>query len=534
MGYIPGTHAIGVERHRAWHARRRRLIPVVEQHPVSAGTARLRRVDRLAGELRREQPDLVPEAWVRRLQPETLDDGASLVLCDQSGIPLMGRFTDASHLQDRSVLRAVGGDLVATCTPHDPAYADYCARRLGLGVVTWLHPRASGTRLRVASACWRDLHVRHTVLRALRAGSLDYVHPYIGSLEVWALARLCTRAARRPLRVIGPPPILTRRANDKVWLADVLTRLFGERIVPQTRHAWNLATAARLARELATDALTVVLKVPEASGSAGNVLLQASELRGQPLASIRSLVQERLAPLGWAGERLLVGSWERKVLLSPSVQTWIPPLGTRDPVVEGIFEQTLTKEVGRFRGAAPAALPQGVRDEIAERSWLVALLFQRLGYVGRCSFDLILVGESLSRCQVLFVECNGRWGGASLPMTLMTRLFGRWNAHPYAAREVQVPGLDRLAFADVLDGLDDGLYDAASGRGRVIVYNPHHLRAAGTLDAIVLGRSWAEARRWLDEELPRRLTDLVRKAVSPARRSRPAARRRWVGPRLVS
>jgi hypothetical protein len=517
------------------HAESIRLIPVVELYPVTAGAARLRRVDRLADELRREQPDLVPEAWVRRLQPAALGDGASLVLCDQSGIPLMGRFTDASHLQDRSVLRAVAGDLVATCTPHDPAYAEHCAHRLGLGQITWLHPRASGSRLRVASACWRDLHVRHTVLRALRAGALDFVHPYHGSLEVWAMARLFTRAARRPLRIIAPPPVLTRRVNDKVWLADVLTRMFGERIVPQTRHAWNLATTARIARELAADALTVVLKVPDASGSAGNVLLEASELRGQSLAAIRSLVQERLAPLGWAGERLLVGSWERKVLLSPSVQTWIPPLGGGGPVVEGIFEQTLTMEVGRFKGAAPAALPQGLRDDIAERAWLAALLFQRLGYVGRCSFDLILVGERLSRCQTLFVECNGRWGGTSLPMTLMNRLFGRWSAHPYAAREVQVPGLGRLPFGDVLRELDDVLFDARSGRGRVIPYSPHHLRAAGTIDAIVLGKSWAEARRWLDEELPRRLAGLVPRAGRyQTRRVRPAGRRRWVGPRLVS
>jgi hypothetical protein len=229
-----------------------------------------------------------------------------------------------------------------------------------------------------------------------------------------------------------------------------------------------------------------------------------------------------------------VGSWEQKVLLSPSVQTWIPPLGSRDPVVEGIFEQTLARQVGRFKGAAPAALPQGLRDEIAERAWLVAVLFQRLGYVGRCSFDLILVGDRLSRCQVLFVECNGRWGGTSLPMTLMNRLFGRWNARPYAAREVQVPDLERLGFDDLLQGLEDVLFDARSGRGRVIPYNPRHLQAAGTLDAIVLGRSWAEARRWLDDDLPRRLADLVHRAASPARRPRPVARRRWAGPRLVS
>lgn len=510
------------------------MIPVVVRHPVTVGAARLRRVDRLAAELRREQPDLAPESWVRRLMPRRLDDAPSLILADASGIPLMGHFSDVTHIQDRSVLRAAGGDFIATCTPHEPAYARYCSERLGLGPLTWLHPRCSGSRLRVATACWRDLHVRHAVLRALRTGALRFLHPYHGSLEVWAAARLFSRTARRALRVIAPPPALTRKVNDKVWLADVLTRFYGERIVPPTRSAWNLATAARLVRELGGDARTVVLKVPEASGAAGNMLLQAEEFQGQSLAAIREHLRERLAPLGWDGERLLIGSWERKVLLSPSVQVWIPPTGDGEPMVEGVFEQTLTKEVGRFRGTAPAALAPGLVDEIAERSWLVALLFQKLGYVGRCSFDLILVGERLSRCQVLFVECNGRWGGASLPMTLMNRLFGRWHERPFAMRELQVPGLDRLRFEDLVAGLDGVLYDARTGRGRLIIYNPRHLRA-GTADVIALGRSWADARRWLEREVPRLLASLVpAERPVPVRRPRAAARHRWRGPRLVS
>jgi hypothetical protein len=386
----------------------------------------------------------------------------------------------------------------------------------------------------VATACWRDLHVRHAVLRALRTGALRYLHPYHGSLEVWAAARLFSGTARRALKVIAPPPALTQKVNDKVWLADVLTRLFGERSVPPTRHAWNLATAARLVRDLGAEARTVVVKVPEASGAAGNLLLEADEYQGQSLATIRDRLRQRLAPLGWDGERLLIGSWERRVLLSPSVQVWIPPTGEGDPTVEGVFEQTLTKTVGRFRGTAPAALAPGMVEDIAERSWLVALLFQRLGYLGRCSFDLILVGERLSRCQVLFVECNGRWGGASLPMTLMNRLFGRWYERPFAMREIQVPGLDRLRFEDLVAGLDHVLYDARTGRGRMIIYNPRHLRA-GTADVIALGRSWADARRWLEQEVPRLLAALVPAERSTVvRRARPAARRRWRGTRLVS
>jgi hypothetical protein len=285
---------------------------------------------------------------------------------------------------------------------------------------------------------------------------------------------------------------------------------------------------------MSANANTVVIKVPDASGAAGNMLVEAADIRDRPLLDVRERLRKILEPLGWAGERLLIGSWERKVLLSPSAQVWIPPAGTGDPMVEAILEQTLTKDVGRFRGTAPAALAPGLMDEIVERSWLAALLFQRLGYVGRCSFDLILVGDRLSNCQVQFVECNGRWGGASLPLTLMNRLFGRWHDRPYAMREFQIPGLDRLRFEDLLAGLDDLLYDARTGRGRMIIYNPRHLRAS-TVDVIALGRSWAEARRWLEEEVPRRLQALIPATkVASGRRTRPVTRRRWQGPRLAS
>ena len=69
------------------------------------------------------------------------------------------------------------------------------------------------------------------------------------------------------------------------------------------------------------------------------------------------------------------------------------------------------------------------------RSWLLAVLFQRLGYVGRCSFDLLVVGESLATARAEFLECNGRWGGTSGPMMLMNRLFGDWATRPYATME---------------------------------------------------------------------------------------------------
>ena len=49
-------------------------------------------------------------------------------------------------------------------------------------------------------------------------------------------------------------------------------------------------------------------------------------------------------------------------------------------------------------GAAPGqACPRtAMSRDMVTRSWLLAGLFQRLGYVGRCSFDLLVVGEGLA------------------------------------------------------------------------------------------------------------------------------------------
>lgn len=487
------------------------MLPILCQQRVAADAAEVRRADALAAALLREQPALAPEGWVRQLMARTLLDAPTVHLGDLAAIPLVARFQDVAYLQDRAVIRAMPGDFVAALTPHDAAFAAYCALRLGLGPVTWLHPAAPPDPLRVATACWDDPGTRSTLVTALRAGRLAYLHPYLGSGDVWALARRLTDAAQQPLRVIAPPPALTDRVNDKIWFADVVTRLFGDRAAPPTHAAWNLASATTILRRLAAHTRTLVLKVPSASGATGTLLVPSAEVRGRPLSGIRERLRDILIPFGWTGATwLLVGGWEAEAWSSPSAQLWIPPEGSGPPVVEGIFEQTLTDEIGRFRGATAAPFATPLLREIAGRTWLVARVFQRLGYVGRCSFDLILVGDRDDPL-VQFVECNGRWGGTSIPMTLMNRLFGDWRRHPYATREVALPGIARLRFGDLVAGLDDLLYDARTGTGTVILYNPHHLRSAETIDVIAIGASPDTARSQLLHEVPSRLGALLRR-----------------------
>ena len=51
-----------------------------------------------------------------------------------------------------------------------------------------------------------------------------------------------------------------------------------------------------------------------------------------------------------------------------------------------------------------------------------ALLFQKLRFFGRCSLDCVLTGADQGEQRVHWIECNGRWGGVSIPMTLANRL----------------------------------------------------------------------------------------------------------------
>jgi hypothetical protein len=53
----------------------------------------------------------------------------------------------------------------------------------------------------------------------------------------------------------------------------------------------------------------------------------------------------------------------------------------------------------------------------------IALVLQHTGYFGRLSFDALLTTRKSGSTETKWIECNGRWGGVSLPMTLGNRLF---------------------------------------------------------------------------------------------------------------
>jgi hypothetical protein len=284
----------------------------------------------------------------------------------------------------------------------------------------------------------------------------------------------------------------------------------GPQYVPETTSAASLSKLARVVEEFAQRSKVIGLKLPNSSSGDSNLVLESSRYRERSLDSISRELKQLLQTVRWDGDKsVLIGRWETDVLCTPSAQLWIPPIADGPPVVEGLFVQEIEGPKATFVGAVAADLPTSLNEEIASRSWLIGYLFQRLGYVGRCSFDTILVGSDVNDCRLEFVECNGRWGGTSLPMTLMNRLTGDWMNQPYVTRTVYCPNLDRLTFAELLDELGEDLYRRATAEGRLILFAPGRLSSQSGLSVIGLGKTHQHAVRYVQEELPRRLAEIV-------------------------
>ena len=482
-------------------------IPVVRHHSPCCSSRDQQRAESLAAKLRAGSRRLQGDDRFSALRTRALDEVPTLHVDDFSGIGMTPEQEDISIFEDRARMRADDGDMIICHGPPVAGYEEYCRGALGLGEVRWLAVNRADRRAGgLMTSAWIDRSVRHQLLAAIRKDDLRSIHPFHSTFNVWAVASLLQRAAGRPLEVLGPPPALSHAANDKIWFHDVVQQLLGTRWVPESSEAYNFSTVARLVRRYAETGDHLVIKLPDAVGGWGNLLLDASDYRGRDLGGIRAAIKPKLRRLGWEGDvRLLVGRWEESVLATPSAQTWIPPLGVAPPVVEDLYEQIVELPSCRFLGNVPAELPARVVREAVDASWLLALCFQHLGWVGRCSFDLILTGSDLESSRIEFVECNGRWGGTSLPMTLMNRLFGDARSQPHACRHVQlVPKSDGasranetvLDFCTVESRLAPRLWTASAtaggGSGDLILICPGEL-ARGRIGLIALGNDRDDA-----------------------------------------
>jgi hypothetical protein len=215
-------------------------------------------------------------------------------------------------------------------------------------------------------------------------------------------------------------------------------------------------------------------------------------------------VEEFLRRTEWPeGEEVLTVAW-LDTDLSPSTQLWIPPLGSGEPRLDGIYEQILKGEEKVFVGSRPSTLPEAVNRELGTGALMVGAALQELGYVGRCSFDHLVTGDPHGDFDVVLTECNGRWGGTSMPMSLIDRLL-QGPRPPYRAQDVVSTELIGARLPDLLELVGDLAFSTDSGEGRFIFYNLGPLDGHGKFDVISIGADQDDAERGMLEILPERL-----------------------------
>ncbi|MGO9174265.1 MAG: hypothetical protein ACLP7P_20190 [Rhodomicrobium sp.] len=121
------------------------------------------------------------------------------------------------------------------------------------------------------------------------------------------------------------------------------------------------------------------------------------------------------------------------------------PAGYRRPI-----RADFGGEEGTFVGSVPAELPEKWQHRLVEDALRLAPALQLLGNFGRCSLGTLLVGQTLDSAVLHWIECNGRWGGVSIPMTIVNR--------------------PPRPFADALQALDGILFGPGRNERGIIQY----------------------------------------------------------------
>jgi hypothetical protein len=467
-------------------------LPIVEHHAVEIDADERRELARMARKLRAQEPALSSTEAFGPLVAPGLGPWPRLVLEDHSWIVLFEKTGDVAYTY-RALLLAGDGDQVVVGIDRSLGFEDYCREVLGLGRVEVLSPDPAARPGPLAVRCANDPDLLDRIARHARdCGGLNIL-PYMGTGGVWMLASRIAARSGRPVRVAAPPPRLTLRVNDKVWFAQRVAELLGRGAVPPAYAVFNLAALAGRVAALGKRYPSVAVKLTSSASSAGNIVLGPAELSGVSLRTLHGHLSQCLRALGWRDSYpLMVTAWEQPVLASPSVQLWIPEPCQGAPIVEGIFDQVVMGQTGVFSGAVPTTLSGTRQRQLADEAARLACLFQELGYFGRCSFDAILVGDNETDARLHWVECNGRWGGVSIPMTLANRLVGDWARHPPVIIERCDLRGPRRNLTSVLAELDDDLYRARTHPEGAIVLSPGRLEEGTGFELMVLGDS-AEA-----------------------------------------
>ncbi len=428
----------------------------------------------------------------------------TLHLDDVSGIPFLEGVPGMEEYQHRARVRCGDGDFFAAVTPPATGYERYCREVLGMGSPTFLLAEPVGSVIEVAAACAQG-ETFDRLAAALRDEGALTIHPYMGIHSAWELGLKLQQSTEKDVRVIAPPPVVTWIANDKGMLTELIDAVLGSSLRVQGDQGRDPDALAATLLRLAQKHDRIGLKRSRCASAMGNRVLNSSQISRLTHDQVKNLVLEFADATQWDGHEDLIACAWLDAAASPSTQLWIPPLGQGLPWVEGVYEQLLEGDQGVFLGSRPSTLPAPVNAALSECSLTLAQALQQLGYVGRCSFDLLVTGSLDEEFEVVFSECNGRWGGTSTPMALVDRLVIHPNPpgprHHYRAQDVLFDELIGRPFDDVIDALGDQLWRPGQG-GRFILYNVGPLARSGKLDVVALARTNEAADEAMLTQLP--------------------------------
>ena len=413
---------------------------------------------------------------------------------DASEIPLLEE-QGTNLFEYRLSILAGEGDLVIIGGLRNREFENYLELGLGLGHRSYLQVAQAVGRKHtpVSVRCLNDPGA-YASLRAHveKRGGVTLV-PHFTTGAIWSLARRLGKDTGKPVNVAGPLPILSNLANNKLWFVQVARRLFGEDAIPKEVSAFGAAALAARVHSFAQGCNKLVVKIPDSAGSEGNFPISSSEISAMGMKELHHYLVGILAKTdGQTHYPLMVQVWENEVLTSPSTQLWIPHPSDGPPVVEGVFEQLVTGPEGCFSGAYPARIPEEWSEKLAHDALMLGLVFQELGYFGRCSFDTVISGKDFGSAKLCWIECNGRWSGVSVPMTLLNQLFRGMHLPPYIIVHRSGLALPYRSFSQGLEVLKDLLWHPGGTEG-VIFMTPSGFEEGTSLHFLSLAATNAQS-----------------------------------------
>ncbi|MFY0690524.1 MAG: hypothetical protein JXR14_01225 [Paracoccaceae bacterium] len=475
------------------------ILPEAEAAALSAEDHA--RLAQIADQLVADEPALTSSLGFGPHVRQGIGPGPSVLIGDQGEIPLF-QPQKVSWLDHRMALLSNPEDVVIVRS-RDRDFESYLAGTLGLRDLRFLAPSMrTGDPVCVQALSWSALGDQ-LELTASRRDTLT-LQSYLTTGHVWRLARHLGEKTGTRAYVAGPSPRLSRRANDKLWFTRLAQNVLGPGATPPTLTAYGPAAAAGLVAFFSKKAENVVVKVPDSAGSAGNLKFLSASLQGRTLRDIRAFLTTCLRARGWQGRYpILIGVWDKAVTHSPSVQFWIPRAKSGPPLSEGVFEQQVYGAEGTFVGGARSALPAQMQHRLIHEATKIATVFQQIGYFGRCSMDAVICNGADGRPTVHWIECNARWGGMSIPMSVAKRFYDGTLPAGFLVVQQEYPDAPALSTRKALSRLDGLLFRADGPREGLILLSPPRGNQGVFVNLLALAGSQTKARSLITQATER-------------------------------